>query len=137
MLDGCSHDLLFGHLQFELPMDRTGREEHVNPWFGDPLQSLGRSFNIFAATAGQTTYCCPVTELLRDSTNRFEVTRRRDRESRFDHVDTQFHQCFSNLQFFGHGHTAARRLLAITKCGIEDGDGIGHGGVGHENSLSR
>ena len=52
----------------------------------------------------------------------FEVAIGGDRESGFDHVHAEAVELLGQVQLFLHIHAAARRLLAVTKRGVEDGD---------------
>ena len=54
-----------------------------------------------------------------DGIDRFPVTARGGRETRFDDIDTQLSQRPRHPQFFRLRHAATRRLLAIAQGGVE------------------
>jgi hypothetical protein len=120
------HDFPFGHLQLELTMNGTGREEDVNSRLRNPAQGLCRSLDIILPTASQPANGRAVSELLGHRSHRFKVTGRGDGEPRFNDIDSEFHQRLGDLQLFGSRHAATGRLLAIAKCRIEDDHIVGH-----------
>src|SRR5208282_1531305 len=58
----------------------------------------------------------------RDALHGFEVAIGGDGESGLDHVHAQAVELLGQVQLFLHIHAAARRLLAVTKRGVENGD---------------
>src|ERR1700686_906656 len=57
-----------------------------------------------------------------DTLHGFEVAVGGDWESGLDHIHAEAVELLGQAQLFLHFHTAARRLLAVAKRGVEDGD---------------
>lgn len=113
-LDGFGDDFGLLHLQLELPMDRAGGEEHVDPFLGSILQGGPGAVDVFFAAASQSANDGSVAELASNRLDRFKIARGSDGEARFDDVDPQFDERLGDLQLFSRVHTAARRLFAVT-----------------------
>ena len=109
-------------------MNRTRRQENMDSSPGNAAQGFRRPFDVIFSTTSQSTNRRPITKFLSNGPHRFEITRRSDRESCFDHVDTKFYQRLGDLQLFRGRHAATGRLLAIAKRRIEDDHVIGHDG---------
>lgn len=132
-LDRASDDLLLGHFELEFPMNRAGRQEHVNPNVLRIAQCIPGAVNIFLTTTGQTAYGCPITISLGNFVNGVEVPRRGDGEPGFEDVDPQFDQRPGDFEFFLCVHTAAGRLLTVAEGCVENRDGVGR----HPRGLPR
>jgi hypothetical protein len=59
---------------------------------------------------------------LRDGADPLEVTRRRGREAGLDHVDAEPLELLADLHLFVRPQSDSRRLLTVSKCGVEDCD---------------
>src|SRR5581483_8655978 len=90
--DRLLHDLGLVHLQFELPMDRAGGEEHVNPPAGGVAEGLAGAVDVFVPAAGQAADDGAVAELAGDGLDGLEVAGRGDGEAGLDDVDAQLDQ---------------------------------------------
>ena len=128
MLDGGLHDLLLGHLELVLHVNRTGGEEDMDARLGDPLECFRRSFNVVLATPRETADRRAITKLLGDRSHRFKVAGRGNWEPGLDDINPQFNEGLGHLELLGHGHAATGRLLAIAERRVEDDDVVGHGG---------
>ena len=111
--------LLRGHLQLVLHMYRRGRDEEVDAWIRRALDRLPGAVDVLLGGARQRGHRA-VLHRLGDRGYGLKVARRRDRKARFDHVHFQTLQAPRHLQLLLQVHAAARRLLSIPQCGIED-----------------
>jgi hypothetical protein len=129
MLDRRADNFLLRHLQFVLPMNGTRGEKDVNARPFDTGEGFPGSDNIVLSAAGQRADGGLAAKLAGDLTDRVKVSRRGDRETGLDDVDTEFDKSFGDAQFFGRRHAASGGLLAVAERGVKDQDFIvGHGG---------
>ena len=118
-LCGALQHLLRGHLQLVLHVHRGGGDEEVDAGVGSALDRLPGAVDVLLRGAGEGGHRA-VLDRLGDGRYGLKVARRRDRKARFDHVHFQTLQAARHLQLFLQVHAAARRLLSIPQCGIED-----------------
>ena len=116
--------LIGRHLQLDAHMQRAGGDERVDALSLGRLQGLRRTIDIWELRAGQRADHA-VLDPFCDLVDRLEVTLGSDRETRFDDVDAHLLQEFGDLDFLGHGHGGARRLLAVAKGRVEHDDLVG------------
>ena|SRR5436305_1553311 len=91
----------------------------MNAWAHGGAKSLSRALDIVSGCAGQGS-----DDRARHSgsysLHSAEVTIRRDRETRFNNVNSQLVQLARQTDLFLHIHAAAGRLLTVAQSGIED-----------------
>src|SRR5271157_1019428 len=102
-------------------MNVRGRQKNVDARVRGSLQRLPGPVHVAGASASQTRddgtpHRCG------DLLYGFEVAIGRDGKSGFDHVHAESVELLGQAQLFLHIHAATRRLLAVTKRGVEDGD---------------
>ena len=114
-------------------MNRTGCQENVNPFFLGIHQCIARPVDIILTTASQAADRRLGTTFTSDPLNGFKVTRRSNRESGFDNIDSQLHECLGHFNFLIGVHAATGRLLPVTQRGVENDDCLVVGG--HRNYL--
>src|SRR5271169_2852730 len=102
-------------------MNVRGCQKNMDARVRRSLQRLPGAVHVASASTSQTgdnrtPHRC------RDALHGCEVAIRGDRESGFDHVHAEAVQLLGQAQLLLHIHAAARRLLAVTKRGVEDGN---------------
>ena len=107
-------------------MNVAGGHEGVNARALCVLERFGSAFNIELGAARECRDLHPG-EFFADGLDGFEVALRGDGEAGFEDVDTEVDDLGADAEFFGDGHRTARRLFAITQCGIEDVYALTHG----------
>jgi len=115
------------HLVFE--MDVRRRKEGVDARGGCWLDGAGGGFNVFPFGSGES---CDARALNFTcyGAHRFEIAVGCDRKASLDYVHSQSVELVRQTQLFLLVHAAARRLLSISKSGVEDLDAralCGHG----------
>jgi len=117
--DRALDNLLFGHFELVLAVNRTRSHKHMNTVF---LSAFDRSMNLFnvcrIAAREPTNRRAEI--CVGDRFDRFEVTRGRGGEAGLYDIDVQVGQRLCNSHLFAKRHAAARRLLSIAQCRIED-----------------
>src|SRR6202521_2214364 len=111
--------LLPGHVQLHTKVQIGGREEDMQAWRGRRFQSLYSGAYIFLLGA------CECRDrnrsnFLRHFLNRFQVTPRRNRETRFDHVYLQRRKLPRQANLLRGVHREPRRLFAVTERCVKD-----------------
>ena len=138
-LDGSGQDVLAGHLQFELAVDRTRRQEEVDARFWRVLHRVGGPVDVGGIAARQPADDGPV-DLPGDLGDALEVPRRCDWKPGFDDVDAEVLEGVGHLELFGERHAATGALLAVAQGGVEDDDAVrvgrGHGSTRKGNEKS-
>ena len=102
-------------------MNVGGCEKNVDARVRGSLQRLPGPVHVARTSAGQTGDD-GTPHRGRDALYGFEVAIGGDGESGLDHVHAEAVELLGQVQLFRHIHTAARRLLAVTKRGVENGD---------------
>ena len=104
-----------------LQMNVRGRQKNVDARARRALQCLPGAVDVARAGASQARND-GTPHRGGDALYRFKVAIGGDRKSGLDHVDAQAVELLGQAQLLLHIHAAARRLLAVTKRGVEDGD---------------
>ena len=117
--------LLARNFQLVLQMNVGGRQKDMNAGMGCALERLPSALDILRTGTGEASNNRSPDDC-GDGLNGGEVAFRGDREAGFDHVYAEAVELMGQAQFFLHVHAAARRLLAVAKCGIEYRDAF-HG----------
>ena len=96
-LDGATENLIGGHLQLELPMDRAGGQKDVYPRVRRMLKGLPGSINIFGIRSRQSANLSP-SKIGGDLAHGLEISRRCNRKTSLDNVHAEIYQRLSNLK---------------------------------------
>src|ERR1700693_3585369 len=102
-------------------MDVRGCEKNMDARARGSLQRLPGAVNV-AGTGTSQASDDGTPQRCGDTLHGFEVAVGGDGESGLDHVHAEAVELLGQAQLFLHIHAAARRLLAVTKRGVEDGD---------------
>src|SRR5208282_40022 len=113
--------LLAGDAQLVLQMNVTGCQKNVDARARGSLQSLPGAVHVAGTSASQASDD-GTPHRGGDALYGFEVAIGGDREPGLDHVHAEAVELLGQSQLFLNIHAAARRLLAVTKRGVEDGD---------------
>ncbi len=116
---GLRQALLTRDAQFVLQMNVGGRQKNVNARVRGSLQCLPGAVHVAGASASQARDD-GTAQSSGDALHGFKVAIGGDGEPSLDYVDAKAVELLGQMQFFLHIHTAARRLLAVTKRGVED-----------------
>ena len=122
-LDGPLDDLLAGHLQLVLAVDRRGGQEDVDPRLLGVLERLPGAVDVAVVAAGEPADG-RAGDLGGDGADGLEVALRGDREPGLDDVDAERGQGAGHLHLLGLVHARARRLLAVAQGRVEDPDPV-------------
>ena len=117
--DGARNDLLLGHAQLKLAVNRARRQEDVNTRFLRFFQRFPRAIDIVIDAPRQTANNRALNDA-GDFANRLKIAFGRDGKTRFDHVDAEIDQRLRDFQFLLHVHTCARRLFAVAQGGVKN-----------------
>ncbi len=107
--------------QLVFQVNVRGRQKNVDTRMRGSQQRLPGPVNVTSASTSQASND-GTPNRGGDALHGFEVAIGGDGESGFDHVHAQAVELLSQVQLFLHIHAAARRLLAVTKSGVENGD---------------
>src|SRR6266436_4973802 len=111
--------LFAGHIELYAEMQIGGSEENVQTGGGRRLQGFHGRIHIlfFGASERRNRHGA---DFLCDFLDRFEVSARRNRKSRFDHIHIQGRQLACQADLLLRVHREARRLLAVTERSVKD-----------------
>jgi hypothetical protein len=112
-------DLLGGHAEFFLHVQRAGGEEHVDARCGGAFQGVDAALDVAVVCAAQPADL-RIANRSRDRLHRLEVAVGGGREAGLDHVHPHALQGARDAQLLVLGHGGARALLAVAHGGVED-----------------
>src|SRR5205823_14275355 len=106
----------------------AGGQEDVDARPGRVAERLPGPVDVVRIAARQAADHRPL-DLPGNRLHRLEITRRGDREARFDDIDAEVLERLGDLQLFPQVHAGAWRLLAVAKRRVENDQAIvvGHG----------
>src|ERR1017187_1115609 len=113
--------LLAGNAQLVFQMNVGGGQKDMDAWARGPLQCLPGAVHV-ARTSPCQAGDDGTPHRGGNALHGFEVAVGSDRESGLDHIHAEAVELLGQSQLFLYIHAAARRLLAVTKRGVEDGD---------------
>jgi hypothetical protein len=117
--DRLLQDLVGGHVELLLHMDRRGRDEGVDAPGVGPGQRLPSAVDVLVERPGQCADPAVLNDR-RDCLDALEVALAGDRESGLDHVHLELLECLGDAHLLVPGHGRAGRLLAVAQRGVED-----------------
>ena len=114
-------DIILGHAQLVLHMNRTGRNKGMDARIGRVLDCIVSGIDILLHRAGQRADR-GILDRVRDRRNGSGISRRCDSKTGLDDINTQVFQLTGNLNLLREVHAAARRLLTVSERGIKNLD---------------
>ena len=126
-MDSALDGLVLGEVQLVAQVGRRDAQARVDARALCALQSLGRDLDVLVNRASQAADGALVTRELADLGHALEVARARNGKARLDDVDVHAHELARDDELLLGVHAGARRLLAVTQGGVENGDLAAHG----------
>src|SRR5580700_764634 len=102
-------------------MNVRRRQKHMDARMRRPAQRLPSAVHVALASSCQPRDNRPP-HRSRDALHGFKVAVGGNRKSSFDYIDAKTIELLSQTHLFLHIHTASRRLFAVTKRSVENGD---------------
>ncbi len=126
-LDGLRQNLVGGHAQLHLHVDRRRRDEGMHPSADRRSEGLAAAGDVLLVGPGEAAHHA-LGDRACDRVNRLPVAVGRGRKARLDDVHPQSLQLLRDPHLLFAGHGGAGALLTVAQGGVED-DEMVHGQV--------